>query len=64
MACGTPFFACDEKMFYDLHMKKRKNKGWYDKFYKDTAVADYARKNKGRSFYLKHNNIFRKIKAS
>ena len=61
MKCGTPYFDCDEDMFYSLHLKKRKSGQWFRKHYKDSEVANWARKNKGKSFYLKHNNMFRKV---
>ncbi len=66
LACGTPYFKCNDNMFFSLHLKARKNRGWFNKHYKDTNVAGWARKNKGKGFYLKHEDsgMFRKIKAS
>jgi hypothetical protein len=65
MPCSTPYFNCNDDMFFNLHLKKRKNKQWFDKFYKNTDVAAWARKNKGKDFYLKHEDqdMFRKVKA-
>jgi hypothetical protein len=65
MICGTPYFNCNDDIFFNLHLKKRKNKQWFNKHYKDSNVANWARKNKGKDFYLKHEseNMFRKVKA-
>ncbi len=65
MPCGTPYFDCGhrEDMFWDLHVKARGKGQWFNKHYKDEPVANYARSNKGKNFYLKLNDMFRKVKA-
>ena len=65
MPCGTPYFNCNhnEKMFWSLHTKSREKGQWYKKHYKDEPVANWARANKGKNFYLQYNDIFRKVKA-
>ena len=64
MPCGTPYYTVDDDLFFTLHLKKREKGQWYNKHYKDSAVADFARRNPRRSFYLKHRELgmFRKIK--
>jgi hypothetical protein len=65
MPCGSPYFDCDDDQFWDLHTRVRGNRQWFDKHYKDSDIAQWARKNKGSKFYLKHESgMFRKIKAS
>ena len=65
MPCGSPYFNCTDDQFWSLHTKKRKHRQWYDKHYQDSDVAQWARKNKGQGFYLKHESgMFRKIKAN
>ena len=66
LPCGTPVFKVDDDIFFNLHLKQRKDKGWYDKHYKDSNVAQWARKNKGKEFYIKHGEkeMYRKIKAN
>lgn len=65
MPCGTPYFNCSDEQFWSLHTQVRKHGGWYDKFYQDTDVAQWARQNKGKGFYLKHESgMFRKVKAN
>jgi hypothetical protein len=62
MPCGTPYFDCDEDDFFSLHLKAKRNPGqWYKKYY-GQDVGDWAKNNKGKSFYLKHNEMFRKIR--
>ena len=65
MSCGTPYFKVNDDIFFGLHLKARKNRQWFDKHYKNTNVGGWCRKNKGRGFYLKHeeNEMFRKVKA-
>jgi hypothetical protein len=65
MPCGSPYFDCDDDQFWGLHQRARGNRQWFDKHYKDTNIAQWARKNKGSQFYLKHDSgMFRKVKAS
>jgi hypothetical protein len=66
MPCGTPFFKCNDEQFWDLHTRVRGNRQWFDKHYKDTNMAAWARNNKGSKFYLQHEGLgmFRKIKVS
>jgi hypothetical protein len=64
MNCGTPFFDCDEDQFFNLHRKARQSGQWWKKHYKDTNMAQWAKKNKGKNFYLRHKGMFRKIKAN
>ena len=64
MPCGSPYFDCDDEAFWNLHQKVRGNRQWFDKHYKDTEIAQWARENKGSKFYLKNNEMFRKVKAS
>ena len=60
---GSPCFRVPDDTFWKLHKTCRKDKGWYNKHYKDSRVADYARSNKGSTFYIQHedNNLVRKI---
>lgn len=61
---GYPYFDADEDMFFNLHRKKRKSGQWFDKYYKFSEVAKFARNNRGKAFYLKYNDMYRKIKAN
>jgi hypothetical protein len=65
MPCGTPYFNVNDDLFFSLHLKARKHKQWFDKHYKDSNVASWARKNKGKNFYLRHPDydMFRKVTA-
>ena len=58
MPCGTPYFNCDHKedMFWNLHVKARGKGQWFNKHYKDEPVANWARQNKGKSFYLRYQD--------
>lgn len=60
---GSPCFKVPDDTFWKLHKTCRKDKSWYKTHYKDTRVADYARSNKGSTFYIQHedNNLVRKI---
>ena len=64
MPCGRPYFNCDnnEGMFWNLHKQARGKGQWYKTHYKDEPVANWARSNKGKSFYLQYKNMFRKVK--
>lgn len=63
VVAGSPCFKVPDNIFWKLHQTCRKDRQWYDKHYSDTRVADYARKNKGSSFYIQHdeNDLVRKI---
>ncbi len=65
MADGRPFFNCDhnEKLFWDLHTRVRGKGQWYKTHYQNEPVANWARANKGKNFYLQYKDMFRKIKA-
>lgn len=64
MPCGSPYFNCSDDQFWTLHTKSRGDKQWFNKHYQDSGIADWARANKGKNFYLKHESgMFRKIKA-
>ena len=65
MPCGTPYFDCghNESMFWNLHRKARSKGQWFTKHYKDEPVANWARQNKGKNFYLQYKDMFRKVKA-
>ena len=64
MPCGSPYFNCSDDQFWQLHQKSRGDRQWFNKHYKGSEVGDWARKNKGKNFYLKHDSgMFRKIKA-
>lgn len=61
--CGTPYFDCDEDLFYNLHLKAKREPGqWFTKYYQDSNVAAFAKNNKGQSFYLRYDGMARKVK--
>ena len=68
MADGRDFFSCDhnEDLFWTLHTKIRKHRQWYKTHIGDENITNWARqpKNKNKSFYLKYQDMFRKIKNS
>jgi hypothetical protein len=65
---GLPMFKCDDSkndMFWRLHKTKRKHKQWYKTHYQDSNLAQWAKGNSGKDFYLYNVNhdMFRKVKA-
>lgn len=62
---GCPYFNCDHNpdMFWKLHTKARGKGKWFKNHYQDEPVANWARQNKGKNFYLQHDSMFRKVKA-
>jgi hypothetical protein len=64
MPCGTPYFKATDDQFWSLHTKSRQNGQWFNKHYGDTNIGQWAKANKDKPFYLKHESgIFRKVKA-
>lgn len=66
VASGHPYFDVDDETFFSLHLKRRMNKQWFNKHYKDTHVAAWARTNQGKDFYLRHTSLdlMRKINVT
>ena len=54
---GSPCFDVEDELFWKLHNKARNHRQWYNKFYQDTRVAEYARKNPGSRFFIKHKDL-------
>ena len=57
---GKRCFNCDEDLFWNLPKRKRQHKQWYNKFYQNSDIANYARSNKC-PFFIQHNGMIREI---
>lgn len=56
MVGGRPYFKVNDNMFWKMHSKMRKKKGWYKKFY-GTKIGAWGKKNPNKPFSIQHAEL-------